>query len=59
MQTGTKQLLLSNLKAWLQSNMLFKATSLVEGSFAAITDQVAEALSRLTQLALNLSRRSD
>lgn len=43
MQTETKQLLLSNFKAWLQSSVLLsKAMLLVESSFAAITDQVAE-----------------
>lgn len=43
MQIGTKQLLLSNFKAWLQSSVLLsKAMLLVESSFAAITDQVAE-----------------
>lgn len=43
MQTGTKQPLLSNFKAWLQSSVLLsKATLLVESRFAAITDQVAE-----------------
>lgn len=43
MQIGTKQLLLSNFKAWLQSSVLLsKAMLFVESTFAAITDQVAE-----------------
>lgn len=43
MQTETKQLLLSNFRAWLQSSVLLsKAMLLVESSFAAITDHVAE-----------------
>lgn len=43
MQTGTKQLLLSNFRAWLQSSVLLsKATLLVESCFAEVTDKVVK-----------------
>ena len=46
-QTVTKELPLSNVKAWLQSSVLLsKASLLVESGYAARTDQVAKGFIR-------------